>query len=91
MSAVALSMAAVVASAVMYVGGTPDDVVPAYCARRPELTDEVEAGLDAFLRIRWAVQAGYFAWRCVNDVQTGISDPAENDKGRTDARHAFGL
>jgi homoserine kinase type II len=79
-----------VASAVMYVG-SPDRVVPAYINHRPELSDEVEAGLDAFLRVRYAVQAGYFAWRCSNDVRTGIADPAENRKGLNDARRAFGL
>lgn len=77
-----------VASAVMYAGG-PDHVVPAYLERRPELKDEVETGLNAFLPIRWAVQAGYFAWRCANDVRTGIADPAENRKGLADARRAF--
>ncbi|TCO34593.1 homoserine kinase type II [Kribbella steppae] len=79
-----------VASAVMYVNG-PGSVVPAYLKERPELRDEVEAGLDAFLQVRYAVQAGYFAWRCSNDVRTGIADPAENRKGLADARRAFGL
>ncbi|WP_433161620.1 phosphotransferase enzyme family protein [Kribbella sp. CA-247076] len=78
------------ASAVMYVGG-PADVVPAYLDERPELRAEVEGGLDAFLQVRYAVQAGYFAWRCSNDVLTGIADPAENRKGLDDARRAFGL
>ncbi len=78
-----------IASAVMYAGGRPDHVVPAYLGQRPELADEISAGLDAFLRVRWAVQAGYFAWRCVNDVRTGIADPAENLKGLADAGQAF--
>ena len=78
-----------VASAVMYAGGRPDHVVPAYLGQRPELADEISAGLEAFLRVRWAVQAGYFAWRCANDVRTGIADPAENRKGLADARRAF--
>lgn len=77
-----------VASAVMY-AGSPDHVVPAYLERRPDLTGEVEGGLDAFLRMRWALQAGYFAWRCANNVMTGIADPAENLKGLTDARRAL--
>lgn len=79
-----------VASAVMYLN-SPDRVVPAYLSHRPELTEEVETGLDAFLQVRYAVQAGYFAWRCSNDVRTGIADPAENRKGLNDARRAFGL
>jgi len=77
-----------VASAVMY-AGTPEHVVPAYLERRPESAGEVESGLTAFLRLRWAVQAGYFAWRCSTDVRTGIADPAENRKGLADARRAF--
>jgi homoserine kinase type II len=79
-----------VASAVMYVNDS-SQVVPAYLEQRPELRDEVEAGLDAFLQVRYAVQAGYFAWRCSNDIRTGIADPAENRKGLADARRAFGL
>jgi Ser/Thr protein kinase RdoA (MazF antagonist) len=79
-----------VASAVMYVDG-PGVVVPAYLEERPELRGEVAAGLDAFLQVRYAVQAAYFAWRCSNDVRTGIADPAENRKGLDDARRAFGL
>jgi len=77
-----------VASAVMY-AGSPDHVVPAYLTRRPDLAGEVEGGLDAFRRVRWALQAGYFAWRCANNVLTGIADPAENLKGLADARRAL--
>lgn len=77
-----------VASAVMYNG---DPVVPAYLRRRPDLTGELERGLPTFLRVRYAVQAGYFAWRITNNILTGISDPAENLKGLTDARHSFGV
>jgi thiamine kinase-like enzyme len=78
-----------VASAVMYAGGCPDHVVPAYLARRPEPAPEIETGLTPFLRLRWAVQAGYFAWRLAHDIRTGITYPAENLKGLADARHAF--
>ncbi|TDO54735.1 homoserine kinase type II [Kribbella sp. VKM Ac-2527] len=78
-----------VASAVMYAGGAPDHVVPAYLDQRPGLANEVETGLTAFLRIRWAVQAAYFAWRCSNDIRTGIADPAENREGLDHARRAF--
>jgi Ser/Thr protein kinase RdoA (MazF antagonist) len=77
-----------VASAVMYNG---DPVVPAYLRRRPDLTYELERGLPIFLRVRYAVQAGYFAWRISNNVLTGISGPAENLKGLADARRSFGL
>ncbi|MFI5697468.1 phosphotransferase enzyme family protein [Kribbella sp. NPDC051586] len=78
-----------VASAAMY--NTPTHVVPAYLARRPELADEVDRGLDIFLAVRWAVQAAYFAWRITNNVLTGIAGPADNLKGLTDARRSFGL
>lgn len=77
-----------VASAVMY-NGAP--VVPAYLCRRPDLTDELERGLPTFRRVRYAVQAGYFAWRITNNILTGISDPTENLKGLTDARRSFNL
>lgn len=76
-----------VASAVMYNG---DSVVAAYLRRRPDLTDELERGLPTFVRVRWAVQAGYFAWRISNDILTGISGPAENREGLAHARHSFG-
>jgi len=77
-----------VASAVMYNGGP---VVPAYLRRRPDLTAELERGLPTFLRVRYAVQAGYFAWRISTNLLTGISGPADNQKGLADARRSFGL
>ncbi|MDX2971407.1 phosphotransferase [Kribbella solani] len=79
-----------VASAVMYADGSPEHVVAAYVRRRPDLAGEIARGLDAFLHVRWAVQAGYFAWRIGNNVLTGISDEGENRKGLADARRAFG-
>ncbi|HWD82247.1 MAG TPA: phosphotransferase [Kribbella sp.] len=77
-----------VASAAMYVGR---DVVPAYLRRRPDLTAEVDRGLEVFLRVRYAVQAGYFAWRIRTNLLTGISSPADNHKGLADARRSFGI
>ncbi|RZU18990.1 hypothetical protein EV645_1193 [Kribbella rubisoli] len=53
--------------------------------RRPD------RGLDTFLRVRWAVQAGYFAWRIANNVLTGISGPEDNARGLAHARSSFGL
>ena len=38
------------------------------------------------LRLRWAVQADYFARRVATDDLTGIDGPAENEKGLEDAR-----
>jgi Ser/Thr protein kinase RdoA (MazF antagonist) len=76
------------ASAVMY-AGAPDHVVPAYLDQRPDLTAELDRGLDTFLNVRWAVQASYFAWRTTNNVLTGISGPADNLKGLSDAREAL--
>ncbi|MEV5966180.1 phosphotransferase [Kribbella sp. NPDC051952] len=77
-----------VASAVMYTG-KPDHLVPAYLDRRPNLAAELERGLTPFLHLRWAVQAAYFAWRCTQDIRTGITNPAENHKGLSDARRSF--
>ena len=76
------------ASAVMYVGG-PDNgghLVEAYLRRAVVPSAEVERALPVLLRFRWAVQADYFAQRIVNHDLTGITGPAENEKGRDDAR-----
>jgi len=76
------------ASAVMYVGG-PDRGVPLVEAnlRSAALTAaEVERALPVMLRFRWAVQADYFAWRIANHDLTGITGPADNEKGLDDAR-----
>jgi homoserine kinase type II len=80
-----------VASAVMYAEGHVDRVVPGYLEVRPDLTDELTSGLEAFLHVRFAIQAGYFAWRITHNVLTGIESPAENAKGLADARRSFGL
>ena len=50
---------------------------------------EVDQGLAAMLRFRWAVQASYFAWRIANNDLTGISSPDENEKGLEDARRSL--
>jgi Ser/Thr protein kinase RdoA (MazF antagonist) len=80
------------ASAVMYIGGISAgrDLVAAYLDERPGCAAEVDTGLAAFLRLRWAVQAGYFAWRTATANQTGLIDAdAENAKGLADARRAL--
>ncbi|HZX01937.1 phosphotransferase enzyme family protein, partial [Kribbella sp.] len=77
-----------VASAAMYVDRP---VVPAYLARRPDLVDEIRRGLEVYLRVRYAVQAGYFAWRITTNLLTGITTPTDNHKGLSDARRSFGL
>lgn len=64
-------------------------LVVAYLAGRPSMTDEVCDGFALFLRLRWCVQAGYFAWRCANDVRTGMPREDWNDKGLLAARHAL--
>jgi hypothetical protein len=69
--------------------GAPDHVVPAYLDRRPDLTSELDSGLDTFVNVRWAVQASYFAWRTTTNVLTGISGPADNLEGLSDAREAL--
>ncbi|MEU4198268.1 phosphotransferase [Kribbella sp. NPDC026611] len=77
-----------VASAVMYNG---EHLVPSYLAVRPDLASELNRGLAAFLQIRYAVQAAYFAWRCAEDIRTGITSAADNHKGLADARRSFEL
>jgi len=75
------------ASAVMYVGvDAADSLVDAYLQNSPMARSEVDAGLTTTLRLRWAVQASYFARRLVERDLTGISSGAENQKGLDDAR-----
>lgn len=79
------------ASAALYVGG-PDrgePLVAAYVANGGLDRSEVDHGLLPLLRLRWAVQADYFARRIATGDLTGIGSPAENDKGLEDARRAF--
>jgi Ser/Thr protein kinase RdoA (MazF antagonist) len=79
------------ASAVMYVGGASagNDLIEAYLGCGTLTAAEVRAGLEAALRFRWAVQANYFAWRIAENDMTGITGPAENEKGLEDARRAL--
>jgi len=76
------------ASAVMYVGGREqaEALIRAYLDTGMLGAAEVEHGLAALLRFRWAVQANYFAWRITGNNLTGISGPQENEKGLEDAR-----
>ena len=72
----------------MYVGG-PDHgghLVEAYLGRAVVTPAEVERALPVLLRFRWAVQADYFARRIAEHDLTGITGPADNEKGLDDAR-----
>jgi hypothetical protein len=77
------------ASAVMYVGGPErgDHLVQAYLRQGVMTPAEVGRALLVMLRFRWAVQADYFARRIVERDLTGVSGPADNEKGLEDARH----
>jgi Ser/Thr protein kinase RdoA (MazF antagonist) len=80
-----------VASAVRYLGG-PDHagaMVSAYLDEGVLGAAEIEAGMAAMLRFRWAVQANYFSWRIAVNNLTGIDGPEENEKGLEDARRAL--
>jgi homoserine kinase type II len=79
------------ASAVMYLGGPgrAAAMTDAYLAAGLLTAREVDDGLSAMLRFRWAVQADYFAWRIATDDLTGIAGPEENEKGLDDARRAL--
>jgi Ser/Thr protein kinase RdoA (MazF antagonist) len=44
------------------------------------------ANLPRFIRLRWAIQASYFAWRLVNDVSTGGAGREFNDVGLARSR-----
>ncbi|MEV0809629.1 phosphotransferase [Micromonospora sp. NPDC050200] len=80
-----------VASAVMYVGG-PDRaraLVEAYLAGGLLGRAELDHGLATMLRLRWAIQADYFARRLVEDDRTGVAGPVDNERGLEDARRAL--
>lgn len=80
------------ASAVMYVGGidNADYLVEAYLESKTMTRAEVEHGLLAMLRFRWAVQADYFARRVVTDDLTGITSAADNEVGLENAHRWLG-
>ncbi|MEU4217256.1 phosphotransferase [Actinoplanes sp. NPDC026623] len=76
------------ASAAMYAGG-PDRAHPlirAYLDQGVVTAAEVERGLPALVRFRWAVQADYFARRIATGDLTGIDGQAGNEAGLADAR-----
>lgn len=79
------------ASAVMYVGGPgrATQLVDAYLEHGALGRDEVERTLEPMLRMRWAVQADYFARRIVTGDLTGIDDAGENEEGLEDARRGL--
>jgi Ser/Thr protein kinase RdoA (MazF antagonist) len=79
------------ASAAMYVGGPAHaaPLVEAYLEQGPLPAVEVERGLPVLLRLRWAVQADYFARRIATGDLTGIAGAAGNEAGLADARAAL--
>lgn len=79
-----------VASAVMYLGGREHAAtfVDNYRARGPLAAEEMRH-LDAFRRLREAVQGVYFAGRLAADDLTGGVERADNEKGLDDARRRF--
>jgi Ser/Thr protein kinase RdoA (MazF antagonist) len=79
------------ASAQMYVGG-PARAAPllaAYLDTGALTEHEVDRALPTLTRLRWAVQADYFARRIATDDLTGIEDRSENETGLEDARRAL--
>lgn len=64
------------ASAVMYVRGPALDLVAAYLETGPIPKDEVTTYLDPMVRLRWAVQADYFAQR--PDHPMGLRDARDH-------------
>lgn len=79
-----------VASAVMYVGGPARarTLLAAYLAAGALPAAEL-AHLPVLLRLRWAVQADYFARRIAGNDLTGIDGPAGNAEGLADARRGL--
>jgi homoserine kinase type II len=79
-----------VASAVMYLGGRAraQPFLEAYSSSSAAGPQDL-AHLEVMLRLRWAVQAAYFAQRIVGGDLTGTDDDG-NWKGLTDARRGLG-
>jgi Ser/Thr protein kinase RdoA (MazF antagonist) len=61
-----------------------DGFMRAYLDAAPIKADESQS-LDAFIRLRGIVLGFYFAWRCDNDIQTGLS-PGDNELNLADIR-----
>ena len=80
-----------VASAVMYLGGPErsSGFLASYLESSPVPPAEADGALEPMLRLRWAVQADYFAARIRRNDLTGISDASENEEGLEDARRAL--
>jgi homoserine kinase type II len=76
------------ASAVMYVGGPANAgaLIDAYLEQEVLDRAEVERTLRPMLRLRWAVQADYFARRLSMNDLTGIENADDNEIGLEDAR-----
>ena len=76
-----------VASAVMYLGGPPSaaSFLSAYAASGVLPTGELDH-VAVLLRLRWAVQAAYFAGRLARGDRTGLEDESGNRIGLDDAR-----
>lgn len=79
-----------VASAVMYLGG-PAYAAPllqAYAAAGGPATADLHQ-IDLMLRMRWVVQAHYFAGRLASGDLTGLDEAADNQRGYGRARRAL--
>lgn len=79
------------ATAVAYAGG-PDragDLIDGYAAAAVVSRDEIDAALPVMLRLRWAVQAEWFARRIAADDLTGVDDAADIVTGLHRARDAL--
>jgi homoserine kinase type II len=61
-----------------------DPFTRAYRDAAPIRNDEWQA-LDVFIRLRGIVQIFYFAWRCDNNIDTGLS-PGDNERNLASAR-----
>ena len=74
----------------MYLGGSESATafLSTYETHGPLASDELRL-LDAFRRLRWAVQGAYFAWRLAAHDLTGGVEQADNEKGFDNARRAL--
>ena len=65
-----------------------EDFLKSYEAAAPLRTDELRL-VDVFVRLRWAVQAWWFAWRLAHDNRLGLQTPAGNRAGLNAALQAL--
>ncbi len=63
-------------------------VIDAYWSERPRGHSGLRH-LDLLVRLRWSIQAWYFAWRLINDIDTGGAGREFNEAGWLRSKEAL--